>query len=170
MAISRERLEELIKQGATIYRAYADVCVEEFKLNKEYKVSTAYLWKKMKHSAFKGCGYPLDQLFETKEDAEEYAEFGNITKTDTLKLPMWEDVKDTGYDEIFFVKDNRFDGGVVQYYFLVAEQTNQIQIMFREIDHLMIITAYDVIFNKLATRENYNEARRLCVKLFKGEE
>ena len=168
--ITKERLEQLIEQGATIYRAYADVCVEEFKLNKEYKVSTAHLWKKMKHSAFKGCGYPLDQLFEIKEDAEEYAEFGNITRMDTIKLPIWEDVKDTGYDEIFFVKDNRFDSGIVQYYFLVAEQTNQIQIMFREIEHIMVIDAYDVIFQKPLTKENYNEARRLCIKLFKGEE
>ena len=106
----------------------------------------------------------------TQIDAEEYAEFGNIPRTDTIKLPIWEDVKDAGYDEIFFVKDNRFDSGIVQYYFLVAEQTKQIQIMFREIEHIMTIDAYDVIFQKPLTKENYNEARRLCVKLFKGEE
>ena len=85
--IKKERLEELIEQGAAIYRAYADVCVEEFKLNKDYKVSTAYLWKKMKHSAFKGCGYPLDQLFETKEEAEWVAKI-HTSRTEYFEPPF----------------------------------------------------------------------------------
>ena len=165
--IEKERLEELIEQGATIYVVNNKVVFEE-KLNKHYThdvLKDCVCWWSIprKRWFFKDC-------FETKEDAEEYAEFGNITRTERLELPSWEDVKDTGYDEIFFVKDNRFDSGVVQYYFLVAEQTKEIQIMFREIDHLMVITAYDVIFSKPLTRENYNEARRICVKLFKGEE
>lgn len=165
--ITKERLEELIDNGATIYV----VCwgrVKELNLNdvEHMEVENGDIYYEI---ADEPRTTDLSHLFETKEDAEEYAEFGNITRTDTIKLPIWENVKDTGYDEIFFVKDNRFDSGIVQYYFLVAEQTNQIQIMFREIEHIMTIDAYDVIFQKPLTKENYNEARRLCVKLFKGE-
>lgn len=156
--ITKERLEELIEQGATIYRAYADVCVEEFKLNKDYKVSTAHLWKKMKHSAFKSCGYPLDQLFETKEDAEEYAEFGNITRTERLELPSWASIE----------KDfNKFTNGS----YVLAERDEfslELKISKPLISQIIIYTEDDD-YNWNLSRENYNEARRLCVKLFKGE-
>ena len=172
--ITKERLEQLIKQEATIWKVPYGTPIET-KLHKLSFVGNKLNLKEdyLMEYSLKNCDYImsgiLSQLFETKEDAEEYAEFGNITRTERLKLPSWEDVKDAGYDEIFFVKDNRFDSGVIQYYFLVAEQTNQIQIMFREIEHIMTIDAYDVIFSKPLTRENYDEARRLCVKLFKGE-
>lgn len=166
--ITKERLEELIEQGATIYI----IC-----WGKTKKISlddVLYMDIEDDQLCYEVDGdlprtTDLNHLFETYIDAEEYAEFGNVIRMERLELPSWEDVKDTGYDEIFFVKDNRFDSGVVQYYFLVAEQTNQIQIMFREIEHIMVIDAYDVIFQKPLTKENYNEARRLCVKLFKGE-
>lgn len=169
--ITKERLEELIEKGATIYRAYADVCVEEFKLNKDYKVSTAHLWKKMKHSAFKGCGYPLDQLFETKTDAEEYAEFGNITRTERLELPSWEDVKSlTKYTKhSFYGKDNALYG-------LCISPKDSLTRFDGSIEELKSWCGIDVDGNceiehfEPLTRENYNEARRLCVKLFKGEE
>ena len=155
--ITKQRLEELIEQGATIYRAYADVCVEEFKLNKDYKVSTAHLWKKMKHSAFKGCGYPLDQLFETKEDAEEYAEFGNVTRTERLELPNWEQVQEGFY----------YNGSVPIY----EDDKN---LCFISTSKDIVLRNYarlknQTIFRKPLTRENYDDARRLCVKLFKGE-
>lgn len=167
--LTKERLEELIEQSATIWRSMCGD-IHKIRLDKRYFFcdDNKLCWHtiaKLMPRLF----VDFDYLFETKEDAEEYAEFGNITRTEKLVFPRWEDVKDVGYDEIFFVKDNRFDSGVVQYYFLVAEQSKDIQIMFREIDHIMTINAYDVIFNKPLTRENYNEARRLCVKLFKGE-
>ena len=167
--ITKERLEELIKQDATIYI----ICwgkIKEISLD-----DVLYMDIEDDQLCYEIEGdlprtTDLNHLFETHIDAEEYVEFGNITRTDTLKFPIWKDVKDTGYDEIFFVKDKRFDSGIVQYYFLVAEQTKQIQIMFREIEHIMTIDAYDVIFSKPLTQENYNEARRFCVKLFKGED
>lgn len=89
--IKKERLEELVEQGATVYRTYADVSVQEVKLNKNYmKVDNAFLWQKMT-GAFKGCGTPLEQLFETKEEAEWYREFGCIERTERLELPTWEE-------------------------------------------------------------------------------
>ena len=158
--ITKERLEELIEQGATIYRAYADICVEEFKLNKDYKVSTAHLWKKMKHSAFKGCGYPLDQLFETHIDAEEYAEFGNVTRTERLELPSWEE-----FNKVSTFEFKRKDGIYMEIaiWSNCSDDTKTIKIT-----HL---NDWNIcFFSKPLTRENYNEARRLCVKLFKGED
>lgn len=153
--IEKSRLEGLIEQGATIYRAYADVCVEEFKLNKDYKVSTAHLWKKLKHSAFKGCGYPLDQLFETKEDAEEYAEFGNITRTEKLPYVSWEKFKNKEGNYSFKVYP-------YDYYCYTDGRYVRIKQYYGSLDR--------IVFTKPLTRENYNEARRLCVKLFKGED
>lgn len=156
--ITKERLEELIEQGSTIYRAYANVSVEECKLNKDYfKTDNAYLWKKLKNGAFKSCGYPLDQLFETKEDAEEYAEFGNITRTEKLKLPSWEDFKKT---QIFLFESKE---KILMELAIWESADNRV---------IKVTTTNDwnvCFFNKSLTRENYNEARRICVKLFKGE-
>ena len=85
--IDKERLEELIKQGATIYRIYADVCVQEIKLNKNnMKVDNAFLYQKMKGS-FKGYGTPLDKLFETQEKAEWVAKM-HTERTEKFEPPF----------------------------------------------------------------------------------
>ena len=161
--ITKKRLEELIEQGATIYRAYADVCVEEFKLNKDYKVSTAHLWKKMKHSAFKGCGYPLDQLFETKEDAEFASKYQNISRIDYLNLPTYEE----------FIKNYQSFGDELI--------TDEKCVIFTCKDVVYSLYACDneiwvgknsdgsVMCHKELNKENYIRACDICVKLFKGE-
>lgn len=169
--IEKERLEQIIKENKDFWwlQPYGDsFIVREIKLPRVKVVIKEKYCVLIEND--KEYLAEFEHLTEDKESAYEFAEFGNITRTERLELPSWEDVKDTGYDEIFFIKDNRFDSGVVQYYFLVAEQTKEIQIMFREIEHIMTTNAYDVIFDETLTRENYNEARRLCVKLFKGEE
>ena len=153
--ITKERLEELIEQSATIYRTYADVSVQEVKLNKKHmKVDNAFLWQKMT-GAFKGCGTPLDKLFETKEEAEWHKEFGCIERTERLELPTWEEVikLDTSngiktikiFDDIWFYIT--WDKKVVL--------TNLLTREFYSHDKL--------------TKENYTLACRQCVKLFKGE-
>lgn len=92
--IEKKRLEELIEQDATIYRTYADVSVQEVKLNKNYmKVDNAFLWQKMT-GVFKGCGTPLEQLFETLEEAEWHKEFGCVERTERLNLPTWEEFEE----------------------------------------------------------------------------
>ena len=85
--ITRERLEELIKQKATIYITFADDCVVEDKLD-EKKFN---LMEKLNNGFGIKCGYPLDMLFETKEEAEFALRYQNITRTETLSLPTWEE-------------------------------------------------------------------------------
>lgn len=93
--ISEERLEELIKQGATIY----DVCwynVYEEKLGSNHFVGIAddEISLMQRYN-----GYERElidhakNLFETKEEAEWFAEFGDIERTERLELPTWEEFK-----------------------------------------------------------------------------
>lgn len=90
--ITKERLEELIKQGATIY----NVCwynVYEEKLGSNHFVGIAddEISLMQRYN-----GYERElidhakNLFETKEEAEWFAEFGDIERTERLELPTWE--------------------------------------------------------------------------------
>ena len=102
--ITKERLQELIEQGATIYIGFGSPC---------YEIIIDKTWNIEKDTHLKrGSFYvQLKFLFETKEDAEEYAEFGNITRTERLELPSWGEVnhKERIFVYKFHIKDN-FDG------------------------------------------------------------
>ncbi len=159
--ITKERLEQLIEKGAIIW-----VCC----------------WGKLKELDLDGLEYmdiekdeicyedtfgccrttDLNHLFETKEDAEEYAEFGNITKTERIELPSWEEFKTTETITKFFNKDTNYS----LYVYVKNKNTNNCKIMIRADNGEQEWWE----FQKPLTRENYNEARRLCVKLFKGED
>lgn len=163
--IEKERLEELIEQGATVYMA--NRYTEGIFLDKRnFEVTDKELVFKYKIYAVL-----LEDLFETKEDAEEYAEFGNITRTERLELPSWEDVKSlTKYTKhSFYGKDNALYG-------LCIKPKDSLTRFDGSIEELESWCGIDVDGNceiehfAPLTRENYNEARRLCVKLFKGEE
>lgn len=148
--ITKERLEELIEQDKVFYWVF----------NKEIRMlcnlSVPTYWKKNWELYGKDC-------FETKEDAEEYAEFGNITRTERLPyLPKWEDIE---YENGFFIRK-----------FHIKDNYNGLGKLMVIKDSVILVQCsslgvlHEEYFNKPATRENYNEARRLCVKLFKGEE
>ena len=78
--IEKSRLEELIEQGATIYYHklangnYFDV------------LDLSHSWVASNINDLE-----LDRLFETKEELDFDLEFGNITRTETLSLPTFED-------------------------------------------------------------------------------
>ena len=145
--IEKQRLEQLIEQGAVIWVLYE---------NKIYP-------HKAKNIVVNGfnsvcMGFDFNDLFETKEDAEEYAEFGNITRTERLELPSWEQVQEGFY----------YNGSVPIY----EDDRN---LCFISTSKDIVLKNYASLknqtkFKKPLTRENYNEARRLCVKLFKGED
>lgn len=152
--IDKERLEKLIKQGATIYRTYADVSVQEVRLNKNYmKVDNAFLWQKMK-GAFKSCGTPLDKLFETKEDAEWHKEFGCIERTERLELPTWEDACD----------------GITHNIPFTTPKCQKVEMIICD-EYIDIVSIYQSIidFSKPLTKENYTLACRKAKELFLGE-
>lgn len=107
MAISRERLEELIEQGATIYHyEYGKVFFDrESQLYKTQLLASTEDWgycdilKMINPNAIKieiDSSYklmPFGSLFESKEELDWLDEFGKITRTETLNLPTWEQVQ-----------------------------------------------------------------------------
>ena len=110
--ITRERLEKLIKQEATIWvenqycNAY-DVELSNYNYvaitdNKESLMFLDYSIQEDDPESVL-VDY-LENLYETKEDAEFVKEFKNITRTETLNLPTWEELKII--DEIKIYADN----------------------------------------------------------------
>lgn len=152
--ITKERLEELIEQHKQVWKFYKDTCA------KIYQVPAGLYGIELSSQVDETT--PFDELFEAKEDAEEYAEFGNITRTERLELPSWEDFKTTETITKFFNKDTNYS----LYVYVKNKNTNNCKIMIYADNGEQEWWE----FQKPLTRENYNEARRLCVKLFKGEE
>lgn len=153
--ITKERLEQLIEQGAEIWKIEDGKVYPLRKDHYEYwriKEDRLEWYWKIVPSGFNYISF--EHLFETKEDAEEYAEFGNITKTTQLSYVSWEEFKNR--DRNFSFRTYPYD-----YYCYTDGRYVEIKEYYRSSDR--------VIFSKKLTRENYNEARRLCVKLFKGE-
>ena len=156
--ITKERLEELIEQGATIYsNEYGEIqLIKENDLSLYENGKNNYILyalepnKKYHNEIFD------EDLFETKEDAEEYAEFGNITRIEKLTLPSWEEFANGKVVE--FVSNKLL--------YELKKCGERIYISYRTyIDD----SIWEIIFEQLLSKENYDEARRLCVKLFKGE-
>lgn len=158
--ISRERLEELIKQGATIYEVkYGNINPVSLK-NKiryvNYKYETITFEprpdeKYLHHKYFK-------RLFETKEEAEFAKEFKNITQTETLDLPLFDNLPEN-FDISFVRFDKEMDCWVIYELYI---EFNEICILFRDINE----EASDCIFREPLTKENYLEACKMVKKLF----
>lgn len=136
MAISRERLEELIKEGATIYWVINNTIKEL-----PYKDIPTF-WIKDIYNYFDRL------LFETKEDAEWFLEFGNITRTEKLELPSWEEFWNSGKTIWFIGKD----GG--QY--AISQYSRGILLNDEYIGYL--------------NKESYIKACHIAKKLFIGDE
>lgn len=88
--ITKERLLELIEQGATIY-----YCSNEYWDNSgKIKIVEHKLTK----NRVKDLGGIVEiisdrRFYETKEQAEWHREFGNIQRTERLELPTWEEIE-----------------------------------------------------------------------------
>ncbi len=152
--ITPERLKELIEQGATIW--YVGTILKfKYNLDKTYYVEDNYLMQSY-------CEFDddvvtrtlgiLDNLFETKEDAEEYLEFGNVTREERLYTPNYEEFLDKKF--VYFYNKN-YNNCCLHY----LNASNEIYIN---------IGGNNVITVGSLTKENYLKARRMCVKLFKG--
>ena len=161
MAISRERLEELIKEGATIYdkNSYSidlsktDSFMENI-FEFYYMIEDNRLLKIQKQPHIALNQWWIKDLYETRKQAEWYSTY-HVTRTEELNLPMWEEVKNIKNKDVvsFYAKNRRF--GVVcihifTKYFNVESE-----------DEVFLYTEF--------TEENYIKACDLCVKLFKGE-
>lgn len=94
--ITKERLEELIEQGATIYSVdTSNKTILSFKICKNE--NDIKLTEKQ-YAFFEKC-------FENKAEAEWHAEFGCIERTDRLELPTWEEFWNSGQTIWFTGKD-----------------------------------------------------------------
>lgn len=149
--ISKERLEELIEQGATIWTK--DLHFLELNKNDCFMNSKNLL-------QFGNFHYTNDYLFETEEDARWELEM-TATETLTLKMPRFEEFM---LDYKGAYRFHTKDGQIVKINGFYDERPN-IQSGF-----------IDVCMNGHCvkdwefTKENYIEACKLCLRLFKGKE
>ena len=79
--ITEERIRELIKNNKSIYIASSDNGINVPRVDKYDALDLATIMLSSHTS----------QLYETKEDWEFDRDFRNITRTETLKLPTWEE-------------------------------------------------------------------------------
>lgn len=169
--ITEKRLNELIKQEGTIYFYSKDYgIIEEFNL----KGCELYNDFDNIQLVYENEPYDLENLYETKAEAEFVAKYKNIERTETLDLPTWEEAE---IDEL--VKSGKSKNGCWNLikgftdkkkyemfeFSLSSDDDNQFYLSVNNED-----SSYKDLFYKPLTYENYLEACELCKKLFEGEE
>ena len=159
--ISKERLEELIEKSATVYATGLgeielipenDISIYE-NGNNGYILYVLEPNKKYKNEIFD------EDLFETKEEAEFSLEFQNITRTEILNLPTWEEL-------------NKKVDTIPNMFWQIAKCSEFI--LFLQTDKILnnsqiILRGNDDTYNWSLTKENYLEACKIAKKLFLGE-
>ena len=153
MAITKERLQELIKQGTTIYNV-------DYKSNNVEPINLLFTTIDGNTRHIKG--EEEGTIFETKEQAEWYLKY-HATRTEELNLPTFEEFMQFSQQRPCY--NITFMEGRSKY----------ICFLDKTPEDGMYICLYDKtfdedIFYELATEENYIKACDLCLKLFKGEE
>ena len=159
--IEKERLQELIEQGATIW-FYEDLSgieiidLKEDGCKYEIGIVDADNREHLLRTSISKYGKSIDDwwwfsgLFETKEELDWYIEFGCIERTERLELPTWEEF-DAQKFVWFFDKDHRP---------CCLHYLNCNNMIFVNVGGAVIeIGEY--------TKENYTIACRKCVELFK---
>lgn len=157
--IKKERFEKLAKKEAVIYKIEKEIFIAGYlstlkivpiKLDKDFLNIKMY--------------DVLNDLFETKEEAQEFLEFGKLSKTEFLNLLTWEEVKQRQkfLDCITkeFVCRNKYNL-IVLCLFGVDFINKRLEIRNESLN--------TVIFNKPLSKANYIKACRFCKKLFLGE-
>lgn len=159
--IEKERLEELAKKEAIIYKIEKEILIAGY--SSTLKIIPIKLDKDFLNIKMYDV---LNDLFETKEEAEWVLEFGNITREEKLSLPKWEKIK---YDDIgyfiykFHIKNNyNFFGKLMLW--KMNNGTGKIVV-----EEMVQGWQEKIYFEKPLTKENYIEACRLCKQLFLGE-
>ena len=158
--IEKERLEELIKEDATICNQYIDynnnICYRFGKASIIQDNDEQHIELKLNGTNTSIIMFDTKYLFETKEDAEFALKYQNITRTETLNLPTFEDFVYLDIPFEFYARDG-------ETYWMEIWETNTL-VIFKKIGFA------SCIFEKPLTKENYYAACALCRKLFLGEE
>lgn len=155
--ITKERFEELIKEGAVIYDIFrGDIYpVNLLSLIKYGDIGFEY------HNDYYHCDIcrTLSDFYATREEAEWEQEFGSIIRTERLELPTWEEVSSDLQDVPagnYVIKE--FDDVSLEY------------IKYRNGNYAVIgVYKYDDRLELEATKENYTLACRKAKELFLGE-
>lgn len=159
--IEKSRLEELIKQGATIYTILKEtfiagasdlVKLKEIKLDEFFSVSNNALM-------FPDLLYiKIEDLYETKKQAEWALKYQRIPRTEYLDLPTWEEFDKNNKTICFIAKD---------------WQCYELGFAFGDTETICLDkVVLGVNTNQKtwkATEENYIKACNVALKLFKGE-
>ena len=158
--ITRERLQELIKQGATCYRCYSNGYIAEIYLNVENFViakDCPLLIETEEDRALES--HYLNNLFETKERAEWHCKM-TAERTERFEPPMWEDIEN--YYRFVFV--NYENGYWEEYSFeLLKEQDDKA----KDGGYISIwIVDNDIYYRNTATKENYIKACEIVRDFF----
>ena len=154
MAISKERLEELIKEGATVYALDKQVKYpiliflkdgENVVVNDNELVNSVRVIDK------------IENLYATQKEAEWALKY-HATRTEELNLPMWNE---------FITYNENIGVSFVGEDWVVYELSNDIDIYHKP---RILLTADGEYFEEWqATEENYIKACDLCLKLFKED-
>lgn len=154
MAISKERLEELIKQGATIWhddygeinldKKFCDIC--EVKSLQDAHIGWVlffeYEYENVRHSA----DVEIEALEEDVETAKWHYEM-DCSRIERLDLPTWEEFYN-GFDDVeFYGKDKK--------HYLISADYGE--------EDINLIEKFPL------TKDGYLSACRLAKKLFLGE-
>ena len=152
--ITKERLEELIKQGATVV-----VVVYNGKSHHKLMVGDCVKGD----CALLGCIHVnLHHIYETDEQAD-WALKVHCERWEFFEPPMWEDIEKDGYLFTFIKpKDIHTIAFAVNWGVLWE---NEIVILY---DDDYYADECRIIFNELATKENYIKACEMVRDLFKG--
>lgn len=152
--ITRERLEELIEQGKTIWRKNNKVIGKIVLANKQYEFSkNGCLCLLLRDYDVWGF-YSFETLFETKKQAEWALKY-HATRTEELDLPVWEEIEKIKEKDVYIIAKPREMRFYIDYKFLIPQ--------------IKLCTLEDV-FNWNLDEKGYLSACDLCLKLFKGEE
>lgn len=158
--ISKERLEELIEQGATIWAVnFYNKDIEKLELNSNLDAVNAGEFMKYDIKQYYYFHYSFESLFETEEDARWELEM-TATRTETLKLANYTDFENENGDKVFYHKGTTYELSL----WWASDNTKIIRITWNGRD------GFGCIFEKPLTKENYIEACKLCIKLFRGKE
>lgn len=154
MAITKEKLQELIEQGATIYW----ICgknIEKKPLKHKYHkfcvVDNGMIYEDNEKLGIGIWKHKLSKLFETKEEAEWHKEFGCIERTERLELPSW---KEFEKDSVVYFIDKQ---GYNWDFYITDDKTS-----------IILINGYEH-YEFEFTKENYTLACRKAKELFLGE-
>ncbi len=162
--ITKERLQQLIEQGATIWAVnFYNKDIEKLELNSNLDAVNAGEFMKYDIKQYYYFHYSFENLFETKEDAEFALRFKRIQKPpEFLDLPTWEEFitndKYNYYGSSYFSFDN--------YRLIVKLPSEDDDCEFIGID---VDGNTEIYHWEEATKENYLEACEICRKLWLGE-